>query len=91
MTVGATSPADEDEFDRVIEKMGWDKKALARAMYVCQNVPIEVRREDLGWLHHEAVAPVSDPTEQARILKEVADKNLSVQETKQLVKRQKAT
>jgi len=47
---------------------GIDEAVLANYAYVARNVPRHMRRENLSWEHHRAVAKLKDESEQARWL-----------------------
>ena len=61
---------------QAIELMGLSENARLEYVRVAERVPRSVRRDDLSWSHHRAVATKPIP-EQRRLLKEAAERGLS--------------
>lgn len=65
-----------EEAHQAIELMGLSENARLEYVRVAQRVPRSIRRADLSWSHHRAVA-TKPPAEQRRILKDAAERGLS--------------
>ena len=61
---------------QAIEEMGISEEARREYVRVAQQVPRSIRRDDLSWSHHRAVAPLK-PNEQRHWLKRAADGGMS--------------
>lgn len=57
--------------------LGWDYQTLRNCKYVSANVQMSLRKDNLPWYHHAAVAHLA-PAEQQRWLDVAAKKKLSV-------------
>lgn len=65
-----------EEAYQAIEQMGLSVDARREYVRVAQRVPRSIRRDDLSWSHHRAIAPMK-PKEQKRWLKVAADQQMS--------------
>ena len=61
---------------QAIEQMGLSVDARREYVRVAQRVPRSIRRDDLSWSHHRAIAPM-EPKEQRKWLKAAADQQMS--------------
>lgn len=61
---------------QAIEEMGISEEARREYVRVAERVPRSIRRADLSWSHHRAVASL-EPPEQRQWLKRAADERLS--------------
>jgi hypothetical protein len=61
---------------QAIEEMGISEDARREYVRVAQQVPRSIRRKDLSWSHHRAVASM-EPPEQRRWLKQAAETQMS--------------
>lgn len=68
-----------------IESMGLSVEARREYVRVAQQVPRSIRREDLSWSHHRAVAPMT-PKEQRQWLKTASERQLSHHELREAIR-----
>lgn len=61
------------------------ESVMSRAMWVAGSIPSDVRREDLSFEHHEAVAKL-EPDEQREFLEKAAEEKWNTKELKEAVK-----
>jgi len=61
---------------QAIEEMGISEEARREYVRVAQQVPRSIRRPDLSWSHHRAVATM-EPPDQKEWLKRAADNRMS--------------
>jgi len=70
---------------QAIEAMGLSVDARREYVRVAQQVPRSVRRKDLSWSHHRAVAAMP-PKEQRRWLKAAAEADMSHHELREAIR-----
>lgn len=70
---------------QAIEAMGLSVDARREYVRVAQQVPRSVRRKDLSWSHHRAVASM-EPKDQRRWLKTASDGSLSHAELRDAIR-----
>jgi hypothetical protein len=61
---------------QAIEHLGLSEESRREYVRVAEKVPTSIRREDLSWSHHRAVAALK-PREQRKWLKTASDEALS--------------
>lgn len=69
---GPRNAVSAERYETARAATGIDEAVLANYAYVARNVPRHMRREDVSWEHHRAVAKLDEP-EQGRWLK-IAEK-----------------
>lgn len=74
-----------EESYQAVESMGLSENARLEYVRVAQKVPRSIRREDLSWSHHRAVA-AQPPKEQKKWLREASEKNLSHHELREALR-----
>ena len=70
---------------QAIESMGLSVDARREYVRVAQQVPRSVRRKDLSWSHHRAVAAMK-PKEQRRWLKAASEADMSHHELREAIR-----
>jgi hypothetical protein len=74
-----------EEAYQAIEAMGLSVDARREYVRVSQQVPRSLRREDLSWSHHRAVAPMK-PKEQRQWLKAASEAGMSHHELREAIR-----
>jgi Ser/Thr protein kinase RdoA (MazF antagonist) len=74
-----------EQFSQASEVLGLSEDGRREYLRVSQQVPRSVRREELSWSHHRAVAAL-EPPEQARYLEAAVTEHLSHHELRQRLK-----
>lgn len=74
-----------ETYTQAIDVTGWRVERLRDAKWVAAAVSPEVRRDDLSWSHHKAIAHLAGDR-QAHWLEVAADSNLSVAALREYVK-----
>lgn len=70
---------------QAIESIGLSEKGRLEYVRVAQQVPRSVRRKDLSWSHHRAVASMK-PREQRQWLKAASDQGMSHHELREAIR-----
>lgn len=70
---------------QAIEAIGLSERGRLEYVRVSEKVPRSIRRPDLSWSHHRAVA-AQPPKEQRRWLREAAEKGLSHHELREALR-----
>lgn len=70
---------------QAIESIGLSEKGRLEYVRVAQQVPRSVRRKDLSWSHHRAVAS-KPPKEQRKWLKAASDRGMSHHELREAIR-----
>ncbi len=65
---------------------GLDYQAAANAAWVSKALPFSLRKEELSWNHHQAVAPFDTPTEQTEWLDKAVSNKWSVSELREQIR-----
>lgn len=78
-----------DMYDDLMSATGYAYSTLSDAKYVCKYVPFSLRRENLSWTHHKAVAPLSH-FEQAELLAMADERGLSVRDLQRIIEDRQA-
>lgn len=74
-----------EEAYQAIEAMGLSVDARREYVRVAQQVPRSIRREDLSWSHHRAVAPMK-PKEQRQWLRAASQQGMSHHELREAIR-----
>jgi hypothetical protein len=75
----------KEEAYQAIEAMGLSVDARREYVRVAQQVPRSIRREDLSWSHHRAVAPMK-PKEQRQWLRAASEGGMSHHELREAIR-----
>lgn len=67
---------------QALEHLGLSERAKLEYVRVAQKVPRSIRREDLSWSHHRAVAPLELP-QQKQWLRRASEEHLSHHELRE--------
>lgn len=70
---------------QAIEAMGLSEDGRREYVRVAQQVPRSIRRQDLSWSHHRAVAPMK-PKEQRQWLRTASEERLSHAELREAIR-----
>lgn len=70
---------------QAIESIGLSERGRLEYVRVSEKVPRSLRRKDLSWSHHRAVAALP-PKEQRHWLREASEKNLSHHELREALR-----
>lgn len=72
-------------YDEAAALLGYSKRALQDAVWLCGRIESSRRREDLSVGHHRTVAPLDDPDTQDQLLEAAARGGWSVRELQTFV------
>lgn len=78
-----------EKYTQALETTGYAAQTLMNATYVARNVHKSVRNDNLSFAHHAEVAPL-DPPEQQRWLKKAEDEQLTRQELRDSIRKERA-
>jgi hypothetical protein len=79
-----------EKYAFALEATEWQYQRLRDAAYVCAQVPMSLRNDNLDWWHHRVVAPL-EPGDQAKYLTEAEANDWTVSELRISIRRAAAT